>query len=201
MIELVNRLSIAMQRELLDLSRDIVRQSPLYELRMRNGTPFNFKCASAGSCGWYSDENGYRYVNTHPCLGTPFPDVPETIRKIAEESATAVDDHIRVDTILLNWYKPGDTLGLHVDNTEYDLERPIITISLGSPAIFVVGGLQKDDPRENLLVNSGDVLVFGGKDRLIWHGVSKVYNGVLFDQIGMKTPGRISLTIRQVMKP
>lgn len=198
MIELLDRLSLDTQRELLALSRAIVQQSPLYELRMKSGTPFHLRCASAGNCGWYSDEQGYRYVTTHPCLGQPFPDVPPLIRTIAEQSAAAVGDHMRVDTCLLNWYKPGDSLGLHIDRTEYDLSRPIVTISLGADAVFQIGGLDRDEPIKEIVVQSGDVLVFGGRHRLIWHGVKKVFDATLFDTLGMHTPGRISLTIRQV---
>lgn len=198
MIQLLDRLSLDTQRELLDLSREIVRQSPLYELRMKSGTPFNLKCASAGSCGWYSDEQGYRYVTTHPCLGQPFPEVPPLVREIAERSALAVNDRIRVDTCLLNWYKPGDSLGLHVDRTEYDLKRPIVTISLGADATFQLGDVNRDAPIREITLVSGDVLVFGGEHRLIWHGVKKVFDATLFDVLGMHTPGRISLTIRQV---
>lgn len=198
MIQLMARLSVEVQRELLAMSRDIVKQSPLYELRMKTGTPFKLKCASAGSCGWYSDEQGYRYVSKHPCLGMPFPDVPPLMREIAERAAVTFDDHLRVDTVLLNWYKPGDSLGLHVDRTEKALHRPIVTISLGADAVFQIGGLDKADPIEEVTVSSGDVLFMGGSHRMIWHGVKKVFDATLFDTLGMKTPGRISLTIRQV---
>lgn len=200
MIQLLPRLGIETQRHLLDLSRQIVKASPLYELRMRNGTPLHVKCASAGACGWYSDEHGYRYLKTHPCLGMPFPEIPALIVELAQDAAELVGDHIRPDTCLLNWYKPGDTLGLHVDNTEYDLSRPIVTISLGADAVFEVGGLERNDPRKDMVLSSGDVLIFGAEHRMIFHGVKKVFDGTLFDDIGMKTPGRISLTIRQVMK-
>lgn len=198
MKRLVEHLDIDTQRQLLDLSRAIVRQSPLYELRMRTGTPLKLKCASAGSCGWYSDEQGYRYVAQHPCLGQPFPEVPLLMREIAEHAAARAGDHLRVDTVLLNWYKPGDSLGMHIDRTEKALGRPVVTISLGSDAIFQVGGLDKTEPVEEMTVISGDVYVFGGQDRLMWHGVKKVYDATLFDTLGMRTPGRISLTIRQV---
>lgn len=202
MIEITQRLSTDEQRLLVDECRDIIAQSPLYELRMRNGYKFHLKCASAGQCGWYSDEQGYRYTRVHPCLATPFPEIPPVIYRIAIEAAASVGETFTPHTALLNWFQEGDSLGLHVDKTEENLIAPVVSISLGTNGLFQIGGVERDDPIRDVILESGDVLVFGREHRLIWHGIKKVFAPLpLFDptkEIGMKVPGRINITVRQV---
>jgi len=70
-------------------------------------------------------------------------------------------------------------LGVHIDNDEGDIENPIVSFSLGLSAIFCWGWIKSKDPITRLLIHHGDVLVWGGEDRLRYHGINKICGGSL----------------------
>ena len=78
------------------------------------------------------------------------------------------------DAALVNYYRPGDTLGGHVDNAEADMAAPIVTASLGLAAVFLIGGPRREDAPTALLLRSGDIVVLGGAARRCYHGVPRV---------------------------
>lgn len=139
-------------------------------------TPRGFKMAAqmtnCGTWGWVTDRQGYRYQQTDPLTGKAWPPMPAVIVQLATEAAAYcgfIDFH--PDVCLINCYHPGAGMGLHQDKDEQDFSQPIVSVSLGAPAIFLFGGLKRSDKPDAHLLKHGDVVVWGGEDRLRFHGV------------------------------
>lgn len=197
MIEVVDSLSLALQNELLECCRQIVARAPLFTKTMPTGAPFRYRCTSAGPYGWVSDKRGYRYERAHPLTGEPFGPIPPLIDSLARRAAQQVGLVIEPQSVLLNWYEADSKLGLHQDNTER-CDAPVISFSLGDDCAFVIGGPERSSPTRSVRLKSGDVLVMGGADRYIFHGVRRLYAGTSPAGLQMRAPGRINLTVRQV---
>lgn len=75
---------------------------------------------------------------------------------------------------IVNFYKRSSTMGGHLDDLEYTFEKPVVSISLGLPAIFLLGGVTKDETPIPILIRPGDVMIMGGNTRLVYHGMAKV---------------------------
>jgi alkylated DNA repair protein (DNA oxidative demethylase) len=120
-------------------------------------------------------------------MSEPFRDLA---RRAAERAGFA---DFAPDACLINRYEPGARLSLHQDKDELDVSAPIVSVSLGLPAVFLFGGLHRSDPTRRLAVRHGDVLVWGGPSRLRYHGVLPVEDG-LHPLIGRC---RLNLTFRK----
>lgn len=123
--------------------------------------------------------SGYKYRREDPLSKLAWPAIPGLVRDIAQRAAAEAGFGVFApDSCLVNRYRPGDKLGLHRDVDEQDLTHPIVSFSLGLPAIFVVGGFNRSDPLQEFLLQDGDVLVFGGPARLRFHGVLPIKQGI-----------------------
>ena len=185
----------AQERLLLSL-REITKAAPLFTPRMpRTGKPFSVRMTNCGPLGWVSDRDGYRYQPTHPDTGEPWPPMPGVLLAAWEALAGYP---LPPQACLVNWYEPGARMGLHQDRDEGRFDAPVVSISLGDPARFRIGGTARKDPTESTVLHSGDIAVMGGPARLAFHGVDRVYFGR-----GTLLPdgGRINLTIRVVAAP
>lgn len=98
------------------------------------------------------------------------------------------------DACLINRYATGTKLSLHQDKDEQDLDAPIVSVSLGIPAVFQFGGFERNGKKENVPLFHGDVVVWGGVDRLRYHGVLPIKNNT-HSIVGEQ---RINLTFRKV---
>lgn len=197
MIDVVRRLSLAEQIEVRDACRDVIGEAPLFIKTMPTGAAFRYRCTSAGPYGWLSDRKGYRYVKQHPVTKRPFPHIPPVIQDIALEAASQCGETLRPETALINWYDIDGTLGLHQDRTEIS-RAPVVSISLGDDCVFLIGGLQRKGPKRKLILHSGDVLIMGGEDRLVFHGVQKILPDTAPPELAFAQGGRLNITIRQV---
>jgi DNA alkylation damage repair protein AlkB len=142
----------------------------------------------------------YRYEATRADYdGAPVPPVPQDWVALASAAARAAGFDFSPDICLINWYGPDGRMGLHQDKDEsrasLEAGRPVVSISLGDTARFLFGGLRRRDPVETLLLESGDVLVFGGPARLRYHGVARILRGTASEALGIA--GRFNLTFRQ----
>jgi alkylated DNA repair protein (DNA oxidative demethylase) len=158
---------------------------------------FSAALTSCGAVGWWSDRKGYRYIPTQPESETPWPPMPEVFRdavRIATAGTPWPD--FDPDTCLINFYDTGAKMGLHLDKDERDFSQPIVTITLGDEADFLVGGPARSDKAQAFRFYSGDVLVMGGAGRMLFHGVRKVFAGT--SPIAGVT-GRTSLTFRRAL--
>ena len=150
----------------------------------------------AGAVGWITDRRGYRYEACDPLTGRAWPPIPARARELAVQGAAAAGyPDFRPDACLVNRYEPGARMSLHQDRNERDLAAPVVSVSIGLPAIFLWGGASRRDRPRRLLLESGDVLVWGGASRLHFHGVAALAEGV----DGLTGACRLNLTLRQAL--
>jgi alkylated DNA repair protein (DNA oxidative demethylase) len=150
---------------------------------------------NCGRVGWVSDRRGYRYDPVDPDSGMPWPGFPSLFLDLAARAAAAGGFPGYVpDACLINRYLPGAKLSLHQDRDEQDAWAPIVSISLGLPATFLWGGQRRSGPVRRLLLESGDVVVWGGPARFVYHGVAPLKDG----QHPLTGASRINLTFRKV---
>jgi alkylated DNA repair protein (DNA oxidative demethylase) len=133
---------------------------------------------NCGAVGWVSDRTGYRYDPEDPINERPWPPMPAAFLDLAARAAARAGfDGFVPDACLINRYEPGTRLSLHQDRDERDTGAPIVSVSLGLPATFLFGGLQRGDPTRKVRVEHGDVAVWGGPARLAFHGVAPLPDG------------------------
>lgn len=149
---------------------------------------------SCGAWGWVSDRRGYRYSAHDPSSGEPWPAMPDAFAALAGAAAAAAGfDGFVPDACLVNHYVPGAKLSLHQDKDERDLAAPIVSVSLGMPAVFLFGGPSRADRPQRTPLLHGDVVVWGGVDRLRFHGVLPL-GGEPHALLGAE---RVNLTLRK----
>jgi alkylated DNA repair protein (DNA oxidative demethylase) len=128
--------------------------------------------------GWVTDRRGYRYDRIDPETGKPWPRIPRALSALAARAADAGGfADFAPDSCLINRYEPGSRLTLHQDRNERDFSQPIVSVSLGLPALFLWGGEQRGDRARRIPIASGDVVVWGGPSRLVFHGIDKLPDG------------------------
>src|SRR5262249_50961925 len=133
---------------------------------------------NCGRAGWVTDRGGYRYDPIDPLTRRPWPSLPAVFRRLAVRAASAGGfDGFDPDACLINRYEPGARLSLHQDRNERDFGQPIVSVSLGLPAIFLFGGSRRGDRPRRVRLESGDVAVWGGPARMFFHGVDPLDDG------------------------
>jgi len=181
------------QRALVDVLRAKLLEAPLYQPVMpRTGTPLSVRMSNCGSLGWVADKAGYRYQEQHPVTGHPWPTIPDALLDVWRAVAPDAPDP---QACLINWYEPQARMGLHQDRDEDTFDAPVVSLSLGDDALFRLGGPQRGGKTQGITLTSGDVLVLGGKSRLAYHGITRIYPGT---STLLDAPGRINLTLRRV---
>ena len=176
--------------------RGIARQAPFVRPITPWGKPMRVRMTSAGALGWVTDRKGYRYEARHPETDMRWPPIPPILLQIW----SAVSNVLAApDACLINHYGDGARMGLHQDKDEADFSIPVVSISLGDPAVFRVGGLRRSDPTQSFTLNSGDVLVMEGESRLRFHGVDKIKFGAnaLLKDYPAFGGGRLNITLRR----
>ncbi len=162
-------------------------------------TPGGFRMSVAmtncGRVGWVSDRSGYRYDPADPQTGQPWPAMPPSFLALARKAAAAAGFEFEPDCCLVNRYEPGTKLSLHQDKDEHDFTAPIVSVSLGLPAVFLWGGTRRSDRPRRIRLESGDVVVWGGVSRLTYHGVAPLANG----EHPATGRARINLTFRKAL--
>jgi alkylated DNA repair protein (DNA oxidative demethylase) len=180
--------------ELLNALRSVLRAAPFRAIITPGGHSMSVKLSGCGTLGWVSDANGYRYSAFNPDTGKPWPAMPAALEALATQAAQAAGfNQFKPDACLINRYVAGSRMGLHQDKNERDFSAPIVSVSLGLPALFLFGGLQRSDRPARVPVFHGDVVVWGGPDRLKFHGVAPLKPG----QHPLMGPQRINLTFRK----
>lgn len=165
---------LALQDEasLLQAIDGIVARAPFRHLVTPGGFRMSVAMTNAGPLGWVSDRRGYRYDPIDPDSGKPWPPLPASFLALAGAAAAQAGfDGFAPDACLINRYEPGTRLTLHQDRNERDFTQPIVSVSLGIPALFLFGGMQRTDRPLRVPLAHGDVVVWGGPARLRYHGV------------------------------
>jgi alkylated DNA repair protein (DNA oxidative demethylase) len=163
---------------LLAAIRSVLARAPWRQMLTRGGFRMSVAMSNCGALGWVSDRRGYRYSPIDPDSGQPWPAMPAVLQALATDSAARAGFAGFVpDACLINRYAPGARMALHQDRDEADFSQPIVSLSLGLPAVFLFGGLERSDKPGRIPLTHGDVLVWGGPARLRFHGVLPVKDG------------------------
>jgi len=163
---------------LLKALREITAGSPFRFMTTPGGRPMSVAMTNCGDAGWVTDRSGYRYDRLDPTTARPWPALPPVFRKLATEAAAEAGfSGFAPDVCLMSRYQSGARLSLHQDKDERDLESPIVSVSLGLPAVFLFGGHRRFDRPHRVPLAHGDVVVWGGPARLRFHGVMPLKEG------------------------
>lgn len=158
--------------DLLPALHEVERRAAFRHLVTPGGLAMSVAMTNCGRLGWISDRRGYRYAELDPQTGRPWPPMPAVFERLAQASAAEAGfGGFEPDACLINRYEPGTRLSLHQDKDERDYGAPIVSVSLGMPATFLFGGLARGDKAARIPLMHGDVVVWGGADRLRYHGV------------------------------
>ncbi len=186
--------ALAGERDLLADLDHVIAQAPFRHMLTPGGYRMSVAMSNCGPLGWTSDRKGYRYGEIDPQTGDPWPALPASFSDLATRAASAAGfHHFLPDACLINRYQEGAKLSLHQDKDERDFGQPIVSVSLGLPATFLFGGLERAGKTTRLPLIHGDVVVWGGPARLRYHGVAPLKQGS-HPLIG---EARINLTFRK----
>ena len=172
----------------------LVAAAPFRHMITPGGHTMSIAMTNCGRLGWVTDRSGYRYTTSDPMTRGPWPPLPASFRDIATGAAAAAGfAGFEPDACLVNRYEPGTRLSLHQDRNERDFSKPIVSVSLGLPAVFLFGGARRQDRPRRVRLESGDVVVWGGPTRLAFHGVAPLPDG----EHPLTGRHRINLTFRK----
>jgi alkylated DNA repair protein (DNA oxidative demethylase) len=170
--------AINIEDELLNALQDVVRVSPFRYMITPGGYQMSVAMTNCGTAGWVTDKTGYRYDPKDPLTGKPWPAMPVAFSDLARCAATEAGfSSYSPNVCLVNQYEPGAKLSLHQDKDELDFTAPIVSVSLGLPAIFLFGGAKRSDKTRRIQLVHGDVVVWGGPTRLYYHGILPLKDG------------------------
>lgn len=191
-------LSFVEQREVLDTIKGI--RPGFYQPVLKSGGKMSIKM---NCLGWHWSAVDYKYHKVRSEIdGKEAAPIPARFQELAKrallDSEYLTESEYRpFDVCIINYYADKSKLGIHVDNSETSeaLESgyPVVSFSIGASCIFQMGGLNRKDPMQDVLLGSGDLVIFGRSKRLAYHGVKKVLEGT--DPEGL-IPGRFNLTFR-----
>jgi alkylated DNA repair protein (DNA oxidative demethylase) len=171
----------------------VLAAAPLRHMMTPGGFSMSVGTSSCGEWGWITDRSGYRYSSVDPLSGLPWPQMPRSFTELAHSAAERAGfSDFNADSCLINRYVPGAKMSLHQDKDEKDYAAPIVSLSLGLPATFLFGGLARSDKTQRIPLLHGDMVVWGGVDRLRFHGVLPIKQGQ-HSRLGEQ---RINLTFR-----
>ena len=181
---------------LLTAVQEITAVAPFRNMITPGGFRMSVAMTNCGRAGWVTDRRGYRYDLVDPMTDRAWPAMPASFRDLAARAAAAAGfAGFEPDACLINRYEPGARLSLHRDENERELTAPIVSVSLGLPAVFLFGGHSRSDRPRRIWLESGDVVVWGGPDRLVYHGVAPLAEG----DDPLTGQCRINLTFRKAL--
>lgn len=171
--------------------RKIMQAAPAFSPQTPQGSPMSVRMTSAGKFGWFSDAEGYRYIEKHPS-GTAWLEIPTSVldvwRKVAKVERAP-------ESCLVNFYGEAAQMGMHRDKDEAEMRWPVVSISLGDDGLFRIGGNTRGGTTDAIWLSSGDVVVMGGTARNAYHGVDKIR---FKSSRLLPKGGRVNVTLRVV---
>lgn len=172
----------------------VTSQAPFRHMITPGGFRMSVGMSNCGPVGWVTDRSGYRYDPLDPLSGLPWPRMPESFSLLASSAARAAGfENFLPDACLINRYEPGAKLSLHQDKDERDFTQPIVSVSLGIPAVFLFGGMTRSEKTARINLQHGDIAVWGGPARLRYHGILPLKDST-HPLLG---PCRVNLTFRK----
>jgi len=193
-VVLLKGFAVPVEITLLTDLASVIEAAPFRHMITPGGFAMSVAMTNCGELGWVTDKTGYRYDVLDPLTGKPWPEMPTSLMALAHEVAVRAGYiGFKPDACLINRYQAGARMGLHQDKDERDFNQPIVSVSLGVPAVFQLGGFKRSDQAMQLALQHGDVVVWGGESRLRYHGVLplKAGNHPAFGEY------RINLTFRK----
>ena len=190
-------LTPAEQRELWDACRRLAEGPvPMYTPTVRGGKKMSVGMLCLGR---HWNALTYKYEERRSDHdGLVVPPVPPDFQRLAAGAAERAGFTYHPDLCIMNFYDHESRMGVHQDKDEspesIEAGAPIVSVSLGDTARFIVGGLRRKEPMRPIMLSSGDVVVMGGPSRLRYHGVTRIMPGTAPEGLG---PGRFNLTFRQ----
>jgi len=182
------------EAELIAALHEIAGQAPFRHMVTPGGHQMSVAMTNCGGLGWVTDRTGYRYDTNDPETGKPWPAMPASFGALAERAADQAGfAGFSPDACLVNRYQPGARMSLHQDRNEEDFGAPIVSVSLGLPAIFLFGGMKRSDKPRRFRLEHGDIVVWGGPTRLAFHGIAPLADG----EHALMGRHRINLTFRK----
>ncbi len=165
-------------RQLMPLIEGIAAQAPFRHLVTPGGQTMSVAMTNCGPVGWVSDRSGYRYSSRDPLTDRDWPALPPEFERLALDAARegGFPDFVP-DACLINRYEPGARLTAHRDADEQNFAQPIVSVSIGLPASFAFYGLARGGKGRTVPLSDGDVLVWGGPARLVYHAVRPLKPG------------------------
>ena len=190
----LRRFALSRAQALLQGIEEVAAVSPFRHMITPGGYTMSVAMTNCGDLGWTTNDRGYLYSPTDPMTHRQWPTMPKAFSTLCHEAAVAAGyADFKPDACLVNRYAEGTKLSLHQDKDEPNLRAPIVFVSLGLPAIFQFGGLQRNDPLKRIMLEHGDVVVWGGESRLFYHGIQPLKTG----QHLLTGEYRFNLTFRQ----
>jgi alkylated DNA repair protein (DNA oxidative demethylase) len=172
----------------------IAATAPFRQMLTPGGSRMSVAMTNCGRWGWCSDRRGYRYLATDPRTSRPWPGMPEGFAALATKAAQQAGfEAFAPDACLINRYEPGARMGAHRDQDELDMDQPIVSVSIGLPAAFVWYGAHRKGSPRRIVLEDGDVLVWGRSARSGYHGVRPLAAG----EHPVAGPLRYNLTLRR----
>lgn len=193
---LLRQRALPVAASILEAVTGVASRSPFRRMTTRGGFTMGVEMTNCGVAGWISDRKGYRYQRIDPVTQAPWPMMPPDFLPLASTvAAEAGFDGFVPDVCLINRYQPGVRMSLHQDRDEQDFGEPIVSVSLGLPAVFQFGGVERSDPVARHPLEHGDVVVWGGAARLRYHGISPLKQG----EHPLLGAARLNLTFRKAL--
>ena len=186
--------ALPLENEIFGALQLIEAQAPSRHMVTRGGLRMSVAMTNCGAYGWISDRTGYRYDSCDPLSGRPWPPMPELFASLARDAAAEAEFlNFVPDACLINRYGTRTKLSPHQDRDERDFSAPIVSVSLGLPAIFLFGGARRQDSYARITLRHGDIVVWGGPARHHYHGVAPLADG----DHPLTGHTRINLTLRK----
>ena len=152
--------------------------APFRQMITPGGFTMSVALSSCGTWGWTTDLSGYRYTRNDPQTDLPWPPMPDVFFQLAQAAAREAGfTEFVPDSCLINRYVPGAKMSLHQDKDETSYAAPIVSVSLGLPAMFLFGGFTRSERSQRVPLLHGDIVVWGGVDRLRYHGILPIKDG------------------------
>lgn len=190
----LRRFVLPHENDILSALQEVSTKAPFRHMITPGGYRMSVAMTNCGLLGWVSDKTGYRYQAVDPNTRVRWPEMPEAFLELAESAAAEAGfPNFAPDACLINRYEPGAKLSLHQDKDERDFQQPIVSVSLGLPAVFLFGGLKREEKTVRIPLAHGDVVVWGGPSRLRYHGVTPLKEG----SHSLLGSFRINLTFRK----
>lgn len=186
---LMRGLALAQDVEFFAAVESILAAAPLRHATTPSGLPMSVMVSDCGA------PEAFRRRWNAPSERPPWPPMPPLLVDFAIRCARLAGfPQFRPDSCHLNRYQAGTKLGIHQDRHEFDLAQPIVSVSFGLECVFLLGGFERTDRTKRLLLEHGDVIVWGGPSRMRFHGVLPLKPG----SHPLTGPYRYNLTFRKV---